>query len=380
MMTDGTSASDAKQDAEAAKLNAEAAKIAAEARKIELETDVARWRGLVPDFGAVKAGKTDLPAEKVGRSALLGWMALESAAEKLVAEAIFDQTLVAKGSGVVVLVTSDPDLTSLGAAYLEVKTSTDAVLARATEVLKKYRVVSKTMAFAPTLIGAATAVAGALPGLISLFGTDRSETVIDLARDDEAVIAMVCGKLLKHGALSGITIVDDRFRLVERTGIWSVLRDLNDARTELAGVRAEQAPPGTEPPKPGTAKAKALAEIESAIAAIVGMEVSLRSVPAGRVRSPIVEAALYERLFEAQGTADGFTHVLHLRALGGQVSRDVVDRPAVFGSDTLNILAEAAISYRLLKIESNALVASGLVSGSAQAFGKPGGALRFEKG
>ncbi|HMQ92115.1 MAG TPA: hypothetical protein PKA33_01160 [Amaricoccus sp.] len=363
-----------KAEAEVTKLVAEAAKIDTEARKLEADAEIARWKALVPDFGAIESGKITVPEGRIGRSAILGQMALEDAARKL-------EPKIGLGSRDVVLVTSEVDLASTGAAYLEVKTASDSVIARAREVTGKANKGAdpgdpKTdLAFAPGLLGVGAAAVAALPGILSMFRTDHSQSVVDLAADDEAAATLVCEMLLKEKAQA--TVVEDRFRLVEESGIWTVLKTLGDARTDLVEARLRRFPPDAERPKPGTPEALLLAEIEAATAAVVGLEASLRSVPAGRSRAPIVEAALYERLY---GTDAKFTHVLLVRAHGGQVQQDIADRNWLFGKDTVNLIAEASISFRLLSVADNKLVGAGLASGRAQAHGRPGERLRIEAG
>jgi hypothetical protein len=351
--------------AEIAKLRADASKAEAEAEKLRADGELARWKSLVPDFGAVKRGALTAPAEKAV-SATLAYRALGAAA-KNVADAI------EKHLGQRVLVTSDIDLAASAAAYLEVNEALETLSKNVKDVLSNDPEIQGYVIDAPAIAAAVSA----LPGLLSLFSVNRTVSVANFNSNDTAAAALVAGALLGHESRE---IIHDDFRLPTKGAIWKKVEALADQRIKVSTALRKATP--SDDTKPSEALALRLSELKTLLAAIDAMDARLRSKSDGVARSPLTEASLYEELYTpraadgATTTVSGISHVLLVKSEGGQVVQ-ATDQGWLH-RDQLMLLAEAAVTYMLLDVGKKRLVAAGNKSGMAQATGSIGDRLKID--
>jgi hypothetical protein len=404
----GSAAAQLERAAKARQATAEADKAAAAAQRDQIAA-------FIPDFSKVERGNLDLKGEKPLFAEPLAQRALDSAATSLAAAA---SRVLDKGQWRI-LVTSDAELATSHAAYLDVVTGLDQLTAAADKLLGELSDTS-TLEFAP-LGPALSALAGALPGLLSLFAAHRTVTSAAVSIDDLAAAAATAGaftRLKDAGA-----VVHDDVRLLSTGGVHRRLATLSDrgqqlvgqrialeaavasaqARLELARAKVDDALKALEKTTADEepAKRKALDQarealgpleqelsaatvklglVQSVKSAIDAFITSLTAVGAG-TRSPLTLAAMRERLHDvedpaaAEGDApadDGrFTHVLLVKGNGGAAMQLVEDKP-LWSDDTFAVVATAGITYMLIETGESRVLAAGNVGGSVEAHGTLG--------
>ena len=400
-----------KAAAEASAKEAEIATSAAEARQ-------AQWKGLIPDLSSVDRGELKAPDDKALVATILAYTAMRSAA------AAVAKNLTPLPPDACVLVTSDPDLATDSATYREVKSAVYATLHHAENVLTLGAVDAPDepghLEVANAAAAAGAAVAGAIPGVLSLLSAHRSISVVPTEKNDLAAAAAVVGVAMKlANDDAGPKFVHDDFRVSPDGEAFAWIADLAAKRLQLADRKAEIGVAKTAADKAALDEktalglkqekydklpreqqtAELLAElralklkageadllaqniatratiIDAAISAIDTLSASLRSVPAGARRSLVAAASLYEQLHASPAANPRrFTHALLVKSEGGQVQQTTSDR-ALWFKDKVSSLAESAISYILIDTRDGTIMKAGTEARTAQARGSIGSAL-----
>jgi hypothetical protein len=384
------------REATAQKATQEANRDAAAARREQLAA-------LVPDFGAVKDGTLSVEGEAPFAPALVQ-RAIGSAAAKVVADIV----KAGISGDAKVLVTSEADLATSDAAYFEVIDGLVQLQGTATKLLDELSGKARTRTTG-TPLDLVAVLAGALPGLLSLFAAKRSVKTAEAAVSDLAAGAATAGALKRERP--GWTIVHDDVRLLKRGDVGAKLDALNGSRQELTGYklqledaktrkatqlvdkRAEEAKAKAHLEKAAEAEkeqaAKDLARIsdeaeqmdlavaayalrigliDSVCAAIDTFTSELLKVPPGDTRSPLARAMLRQGL---HGNPRQFDHVLLVKGAGGSTTQTVDDKPLFF-KDQLSVLATVAITYVFLEAENSGILAAGSQAASVTMYGKLG--------
>jgi hypothetical protein len=395
--------------------DATARKKIAEAQKATVAAQRDQVAALIPDFSKSDRGSLEVKGDGVLFAAALGRGALDAAARSLAQQASASLAGTPR-----VLVTSDAELSSSHAAYLDVITGLDqlsnaagALLAQLTDRQAPANAPMVAAAVAPAMaIGGA--IAQALPGLVSLFSAHRTVTTAPVTTDDLAAAAATVNAL--RTTVPGATLVHDGVRLLPKGSVHTKLAGLAEKRqqlsarklaleddkartsaslTEARGIVSDLEQALAASPSDATirqelvaargnveqyeqklgAESARLGLIDSALAAIDSFVTSLTAVPEGGNRSPLGLAAMREGL-DASGDATAgqprFTHVLVVKGGVGSAQQTVDDRPFWF-KDQFSVLATATITFMLLDTATNAIVAAGNPAGSAAATGKIGG-------
>ncbi|MEO8907917.1 MAG: hypothetical protein ABI310_07530 [Microbacteriaceae bacterium] len=403
----------------------------AKARAAELANDDAQAKGrqalvgaLVPDLSKIPDKPLTVTGDKALFSSTLAYRALAAAAAS--AESSFPPL----PDDARILITNESDLTAGCTTYLDVSSGIEALEAAAAASLAA--TLPPTVAPPATLpagslgfiafdpITAVAAAASALPGVLAMLSPQRSLTTSAVSADDLSASALMAGILLKEIAKGKkLTLFHDTFRTVPTAAIYHSLDQLGGTRNELttnrialvtaksqtdqslsdhsANVATIAAQIKALPADSPDLKAKQdalnseqlLADESEAESAVLNAQVNLtdstvsaidtfvtgvRTIPPGASRSLLATAALFQGLYPTgpeDSVSPNFTHVLLVKAGGGQASQLIDDRPLWF-KDTFTTLVESAVTYLIMESNGGSLIAAGAVSGIAQASGTLG--------
>jgi hypothetical protein len=380
------------RDALAGKNAAEADAAAAAARREQLTA-------LMPDFSKVEASTLDVKDGPPLWSTYLLGHALGAAAEEVAKSVQTKDGPVRR-----ILVTSDPDLASSDTVYMDVKTGLKELFGAADTLLKAVDAPMDARGLEPvgSALDAVSAVATAVPAVLSLFSAKRTLSTGEVTPTDLAASAAVAGEMKQANAND--TIVHDNFRLVPPDNAISILvEEVAAGRQELVAwkitlgdrkaglqeqrvaVQAEldQLKKATAPDQTKIdAKSEELAGlqrqlssidarlgmIESLLAAIDGYLTTIRT-PAGGQRSPLATASLHAQL-HAEG-ATGFTHVLLVKAQAGQAQQELENRP-LWWRDKFSVAVDVSLTHMLIETKASGIEAAGSKTVSRTAHGKIG--------
>lgn len=317
------------------------AKIAEEAEKAERD----KWAALVPDLSKVQLGQTSAAGDQAIRGSALALRALEDAAGA-VAKVVTDLKPTKS-----VLVTGEVDLAAGEAAHRSVRTGLARLTKTADDLLERVRPPAQEVA-APLAVGAI--VAQAVPALMSLASPKRNVTTVAVPADDLASAASVIGKLLA----AGVPVVHDDFRMPKATRLENSLADLIDKRNEVAD-RAEQL---------GDDRKADRDQLKSFVASVDALLTAISTVPSGASRSPWADACLRDALHD-----ESVEYVVLVKGAAGTTTQLVSDRP--FAADDVSLVADVSITYLVLHVADNRLVAAGSAAGTATVIGKIGAEL-----
>jgi hypothetical protein len=379
---------------------AEATQAIAEADKATATAEQSRFTALVPDFSKVTVPATSFAGDQTLTSAVLAHAALGEAASVLV------KALVPRLAGKpddVVLITTDEDLASADAAYVEVTTGLQQLVDSSEQLLPKPK---PGIAAAPVL----AAAAGAIPGLVSLLAPRTTVTSRALTPDTTGAVASVAQALLKSAdppAARKVRI--DDFRLVPHGEVAAEETELRARRDKLAdykrtlsegmaGLEAERdrcekaleiAQKGAEAVPPtatseqvaiaktafDTAKGKAADAgvkaglVGDLIAVIDNFLVAIHNIPTGAKRSAFSSAALHEELRHPKG-APAISTVLYVIAAATATTEIYTDR--TFSKDKYQSIASVSISYWAIDPTTSDIIDAGVAVGSVELRGKVG--------
>ena len=397
-------------------------KAEADARKAAGDADAAAQKNrrdqlsaMLPDLSKVAASALTVASDgpAVGASAL-SFRAITDAGSAVAARltAVRQQGGTATlAAGARVLVTSELDLATSDAGYLDVVTGLDE-LVKTIGTLAPAEAVDADQTAGLGAGDAATAVASAIPAVLSLLSAQRTLTTSATTANDTAAAAAVIGALRR----ANITTVHDQFRTTPNGLVYGKLRSLDEARdrlrlaslAEAEVVRvatADAATAGATVDKltkdiakatngqptddletqlatataalttyqqaltAATARQTALDTVSTAADAFVA---AIRAPGAGGTRSLLANAALREQLHEGGGdTAPSFGFVLLIKAEAGQTEQSTTNLPLWF-KDRFSTIATASITFMLLQPTAGTIIDAGTVTAAASAHGKIG--------
>ena len=415
------------------KQEAEAEKAIAEARKATADADRARLSALIPDLGDMSRGETTITTEQPLFSAVLAHRALGDAA------GVMKTRLEGKLGEGVTLLTSDPDLATSDAVYLDVRTGLDQLSTAADKLLAAAKPEAgleeaaeaqgdKEALGAGAVTGAlgaavggpagmaAGALAAAVPSVLSLLSAHRSISTYPATVDDTAALAAV------GGALAEWKVKLDDFRLVPEGEITEAASELQTRRSQLVELKLTQDQTRSRGAAVRSASEERIRElnaqldkarekglsvedilrsikeekeardlasmtekrsavfiglIESALSTIDAFVAKLTTVPAGGKRSPLAAAALREQ-FRSNGDAK-ISKVLLVKAASGSVAQLLNDRPLWF-KDRFMMIGSVSVSYVLIDPSDSTVEAAGQAPGTASVKGTIGKEFTISSG
>jgi hypothetical protein len=411
--------------AQAAARTAEATARSAEATA-DADTVVARLalaKSFVPDLSAVKPSTLDVKPSTPSFGSLLTFAALTKIAGRVAEEV--HAALPRPEDVSAVLVTSDLDLATADATYVEVDTGLVHVLEATRQLLHDLEhpqepatddkrpldltrrppgkavgaiagavtgLAAAAIAGGPAapLVLAGEAVAAALPGLLSLLGTDRTLLAGTIDASDTATTAAVAGALKKGHA--SLVVVHDDFRLLPDQGLLLRANELAAGRVQLttweltltnaksAADRQLAELQAAKPPDAGKIAAAAEASTRAAAGLLLvktlgttidAFTAAIHAVPAGAKRSSFATAVLHGDL---HGEKRRFSHVVFAKANAGETDEEISHRRLEFWKDnTFSSVADITVTYLLLETARSSIVAAGNVTGAVHAHGNVGG-------
>lgn len=359
------------------KLEAEARKAIAEAKKAAAEADAARISALIPDFSNVDRGELEVSGDQAMLGSLLGHMALERAAKKVATSKVGEEYVFSTKERV--LVTSETDLASLDAVYLEVKNGLSALTSAAEKLLDKTK-----EAIPPSsldLNSILLEITSVLPAMLSLFSAKRDLSSFKLTTDTTAATAAVTSALIEKKVYVQI----DDFRIVPYGEIVFAeeflrvkLSELVTRKIELEG-KAQSIDSTAE--EQHAIKILAIGELIKNIDAFF---VSLHAIPSGSKRSPFATAMLAQYLHSPEKMSSDTKNeepkidkVLFINAYAGSIDQLINDRPLFF-NDKFHSIGTVSIAYWVIHPSDSYIKASGIATGIAEISGKIGGKLKFK--
>ena len=121
--------------------------------------------------------------------------------------------------------------------------------------------------------------------------------------------------------------------------------------------------------------------IDSVVSAIDTFLVAIRAVPQGAKRNALASADLHELLHAAAGSddagAEGFSHVLLVKAQAGQINQ-LLDNKPLFLADKFSVIADVTVTYMLIQSSNSRVATAGTVTGTVRGYGKIGEAPKIE--
>ena len=375
-----------KDEAEAAKAEAEAAQI--RLQNEERQTDLAKAQReaeqraaiaksnkeaneaeeqdltkYIPDLSKVDRGETTFTGAEMVSASGLALEALETAAVD-VAKAVKAKI---DSNRVSVLVTSDPDLASTDALYLEVVEAIDELTEAARSLvaeLKEEPADGDVVYLLPAglALGAASALASAIPSVLSLLSSKRSISTQPIAGDD-VVAGMRVAAALAEADRDG-TVRHDDFRVLTAGALAQKRKDLLRLRDELIGhlLDLPDAPAEGAVTAQQQVKTKITREL---VAAIDGYLANVQKVAEGAKRSAWTLAVMREAL------RDTIRHVLLVKASAGSAQQLLNDRP-LWSEDRFSTMASMGISWLLVRTSDGNVLGGGIETACLSVSGRIG--------
>lgn len=349
----------AKQAREAARRQA-----IAEADKAVSDAQRAQISALVPDFSMIEKGETTVKGEQAVFGNLLVQKAMEKAAAKVSAKVA--EKFINHGNKSV-LITTEADLASTDAIYLEVVTGLDTFIEDANKLLTPSEDELDSSNYesldAGPLLGS---IASAVPGLLSLFSTNRTLSSFTTTVDTKAAVAGVASTLV---ADHSIKVQLDDFRTTSLGGsVVNKEKELKDARINLIKHKLDIEIGLTQADKDQNV---ALDQISDLIKRIDAFIISLHTIPSGGKRSPFGIAILRQHLHVSENGNIEFPMILFIEASAGTVDQLINNKPLLF-NDNFHLIGSVAITYWLMDTKTSNVMASGVESDIYELYGKIG--------
>ena len=390
---------------------AEKRKAVAEANQAVVKSKLSPVTALTEELSKIEGGKLTTEGDVPIYSNLLAQRALKAAAKQATGILPF-------GADSRVLVTTDIDLVSSDASYLQVMSQMDALNSACGVYIDDIEAGAEELTVDSLTAG--TAAAAILPAIVSLLTSNRSLRTFEGAIDDHNAAVAVMENLLVEPPDKNAVYVLDEFRPVPDTEVNTAFNELKSNRARLAELRvtklaervnAEQARLAAEEEVKATNEAirKAIAaeqptdrleetlrehkdnhagavtaerslvvligHLDTLISSIDEYLTFVVSAPEGRKRSPLAEASIRAQLHDDGENA--FSHVLLVRGAGGSSSMLVDDKPLLF-RDRYSVVASASVSIVAIESATGHGVRSWLGTGSAHVRGKIGSSLSAE--
>ena len=379
-----------KANVETAIAQAQQAQIAAQQSAANLvTTQLTNLASELPNLGNVKEGSLTIGTGPGLAQSALTFRALEGVSSQIIQHV---EAAVQKGEGREncgsLLVTSNEDLVSSDSTFLDVKSGLDQLVKLAKKLAGDSTPQSAHVDFVAPMLGAA--FADLVPPILSMLSPNRTVNTSAIAGDDLSASAAVAGALLRKlrtSASNGNTelpfasVVHDDFRPLSRSGVYKEVADLSALRIKLASKEAD-----------ADVTSDQKDSIKALMAAIDSFLTSIRSVPSGSTRSLLATAASREQIrpflrepnssdshTHKPESEDGhsprsvervFSHVLLVKALGGENQEMINQRPLWF-RPTYTSITDMSVAYMLIDCHGD-LLGSGTVTCSAVASGDVG--------
>jgi hypothetical protein len=344
------------QQAEIAKAQTEAATSSASpAQPFQLSQ-------LIPDLSKVNAGDTKVTGDQAIQGSALALRALEKAADQ-VADAIISG---AKGPDCTLLVTSELDLVTSDALFLEVQAGLRELEAAATALLRPQASAAPSPFEVLPVVGVADALSAAIPLVLSLLAANRAVTTHAISPDDTSASIAVSGALAGRGAI----VIHDQFRILVKGEIHASLERVRSGRQGLIEKNLELARITDDDPD----RKMRVDLISALITAIDAYLTAISGASSPGQRSALTNAVLREVL---HGPGPDRCFAVLIKGCGGSSTQLVNDRPFWF-KDEFSIVASMGISYLLVDAANGRVAAGGSRSESVLASGKIGRSLEFK--
>lgn len=399
-------------------------KAEADARRASVDADTVAQKNrrdqlaaMLPDLSKVDTSALTVAPDgpAIGASAL-SFRAMTDAGSAVAARLTVPRqqgATAALPSGVRVLLTSELDLATSDAVYLDVVTGVDELLKTIGTLVPAEAVDDDQGAALFPGVDAATAVASAIPAVLSLLSAQRTLTTSATTANDTAAAAAVIGALCR----ANIITVHDQFRTIPNGVVYGKIRSLDAARDRLrlaslaqaelvrnATAEAAAADTAVDKLTKDIARAReagvptddletqlatdaaAQATYQEALAVATARQTAIDTVAtgadafvaavrapgAGGTRSMLAKAALREQLHKGGGEpASPFEFVLLIKAEAGQTEQSTTNLPLWF-KDRFSTIATASITFMLLHPDAGTIVDAGTVTTATSVHGKIG--------
>jgi hypothetical protein len=337
----------------------------AQAETSLMNSSLGQFTGAVPDLSKVSTGSTTVDSGTQLFGSALSLQALGQASR----EAAVEIAARVPAQNKRVLVTTDTDLASTDALYVQVEEGLKQLLQAAQELTAPpfaEPVPGSVTDGLESIIGGVGLAAAGLPAVISLFSANRKISGASVTADDTQAVIGVAAALTQLE--KPVQVLMDDFRTLDRGGpVSQLLASVNGQRLALTARKAEltsaTSPEGTE----------SLAMVGQVAAAIDAFLASILAVAAGATRSAYTSAVLRERLHD--GT---IACVVLVKGVGGSTAQVVNDRPLWF-KDKFTTIASAGLSWLMVDPVSGAVIAGGTKVSTLEISGTIGESIRVKQ-
>jgi hypothetical protein len=337
----------------------------AQAETSLMNSSFGQFTGAVPDLSKVSTGSTTVDSGTQLFGSALALQALGQASREAAVEIAARVTAKNKQ----VLVTTDTDLASTDAMYVQVEEGLKQLLQAAQELTASpftQPVSGSVTEGLESIIAGVGLAAAALPAVISLFSANRKISGASVTADDTQAVIGVAAAMTQLE--KPVQVLMDDFRTLDRNGpVSELLASVNSQRLALTARKAEltstASPEGTE----------SLAVVGQVAAAIDAFLASILAVPAGATRSAYTSAVLRERLHDGS-----IACVVLVKGVGGSTAQVVNDRPLWF-KDKFTTIASAGLSWLMVDPASGAVIAGGTKVSTLEISGTIGESIRVKR-
>ncbi|MHC5795651.1 hypothetical protein ACVXZ4_05775 [Lacisediminihabitans sp. FW035] len=330
---------------------------------------VTRLTAALPKLSALPVGAVSFSDGAVFRGSELAQLAMDSAAEQL---ADGFRSAFPAGAPFRALVTSDEDLIASVVAYRELTAAIALLLSSAKTVHDSATDAlatddSRRLIGIDTAVTIATVAASALTEVATLFAADASVQSKDASASATVTRTLAIRALLQFSQ-GGSTVLDDSARVLETpsdllvalSSLTSTATTLATDRSELAAVIASLAKAtSAEHRSQRTAANGALAAVTAVGDQITAFLASI-SGTAGGAASALARALTRESIARAAG---GVTHVVVVPP--ADITTDQVVQRSRIRRTRATVSASARVTYLLLKLDDNSILAAGTATGTA---------------
>jgi hypothetical protein len=216
------------------------------------------------------------------------------------------------------------------------------------------------------VLGAVTAAAKLIPGILELLAANRTLTAKSITLEEGEALSAVAGALAAAEGGDFLMLDDTRFL----SGSTEVQKQRDALEAAAVTLQAEVAEEKSKPVEEQDAAwlAQAPTVIKTAQDALAAVD----TVPPGGKQSPLAVAMAIELMRESD-----VQFILVVQPAGGSAAQLINDRPLAM-KDPIYIAASVALSYRLIERDSSQVVAAGVVVGDGQLRGVVGSTIDLE--
>jgi hypothetical protein len=355
--------------------DASAAQTAASAAQQTAATLTTMYEGLIPDLTKVQAGSLTAGTTAPLFADATAYAALHAVTSTIVTEVMAEL----KGTDPVrLLITGDLQLATSESLARQVRFQLDQVMDSVNALVAKLDEANPAPpAPAPdaeesvrrarmlAAVPVATAIATAIPGILSLFTAQRTVSSAAVTTDDVAVAASLVERFTLDRDADTWTLAYDSVRLLPlapKSPLQNTIEQLGAQRAKLV-VHSQT---------PNLDKATADA-ISVAITGIDAFQTAVSTIPSGVTSSALMTAYLREQLDPK--TPEAFTHVLVASTRSGAANGSMDHH--LLGTDRFSTVGSMTVSYFLLEVEGRNLLKADTVTRTMSGSGKIGEHLTF---